>query len=97
MLCGNFVPGFCYDFLQYIKYCRETVPHLDAKFTRKSFLLNYAVLPYHRLIDCFCINIPYSNGNKNYLGILGTNELIILPRHYFDNSEVSMFVEAKLP
>ena len=45
MLCGNFVPRFCCDFLQYIKYYRETVPHLDAKFTRKSFLLNYAVLP----------------------------------------------------
>ncbi len=44
MLCGSFTPGFCCDFLQYIKYCREIAPHLDVKSTHKSFLLNDAVL-----------------------------------------------------
>ena len=56
MLCGTFTPIFCCGFLQYIKYCYEIVPHLDAKYTRKSFLLNDAVLPKRKtaaLCGCF--------------------------------------------
>ena len=45
MLCGNFAPGFCCDFLQYIQYCRKIAPHPDKKFARKSFLSNCAVSP----------------------------------------------------
>ena len=49
-LCGNFVPVFCCVFLQYIKYCRENAPHPDAKYSRKSLLPNYAVLPEKEVI-----------------------------------------------
>lgn len=35
----------CRNFLQYTKYCCETAPNQYAKFTRKSLLLYYAVLP----------------------------------------------------
>ena len=44
-LCGNFAPGFCYAFLQYIQYCCENATHPNAKYSRKSLLSNHAVLP----------------------------------------------------
>ena len=43
-LCGNFAPGFCCAFLQYIKYCCKNAPHPDAEYFRKSLLPNDAVL-----------------------------------------------------
>lgn len=60
MLCGTFTPIFCCGFLQYIKYCYEIAPHLDAKYTRKSFLLNDAVLPKRKtaaLCGCFFVRV----------------------------------------
>ena len=44
-LCGNFTPQFRCAFLQYTKYCCKGAPHWDAKFARKSFLLNGVVQP----------------------------------------------------
>ena len=44
-LCGNFPPAFRCIALQYTKYCCANAPHSEAKFTRKSLLPNYAVLP----------------------------------------------------
>ncbi|WP_455491644.1 hypothetical protein [Butyricicoccus sp.] len=52
ILCSDFGFGSlrefrprCRDFLQYGKYCCETAPHQYAKFTHKSLLFNYSVLP----------------------------------------------------
>ena len=36
----------CRNFLQYTKYCCETAPNQNAKFTRKSLLSNHAVIPF---------------------------------------------------
>ena len=59
----------CRNFLQYTKYCCETAPNQYAKFTRKSLLLYYAVLPLY---------LCYSSYSQHKIAVSYRNEVLTM-------------------